>query len=117
MSLLDPETRKNMIRNAVREILSAGLGSFCSISEEMLKAVIITIEATGEGNRVLLKVEGMLTHEQLTKVGSIIEKLQGDSAQLSVEIDADKVPELVEEIFSVILGSKDFDITIEAVTS
>lgn len=117
MSLLDPETRKALIKNAVLEVLSAGLGSFCSIYEKKTGKIEIVLEATGEAGKVLLKIEGELTDEQLAKVSSIVEGLQGDVVQQTVEITGESAPELVEKIFSDLLGTKDFDIEIETVTS
>ena len=110
---MDPATRRSMISEAVSKVLAADIGAFCNISEKKTGKIMIVVENFGEEGKAVISVQGDLTDEQVAKVKEIIENLGGDTLQLLVEVPQEKIPEVVDNIFSELLGADDFDIDIE----
>jgi len=115
VNLLDSETRKSKIRDAVSKVLSADIGAFCNVSEKKTGKIMIVIENSSKPGKAVVSVQGELTDEQIAKAKEIVESLGGDSLQLIMELPKEQIPEATDKILSELLGTEEFDIEIELV--
>lgn len=108
-----PEERKTKIKDAISKVISADFGSFCNIIEKKSGKIMILVENLGEKDKVAITVQGELSDDQIEKVQKILEEIGGDPMQLQVSLGLDQAVDIIDKIFSNLLGTPEFPVDIE----
>ncbi len=107
------EDRRNKISEAISKVASADIGAFCNISDASESKIMITVENSGEADKVNIVVQGDLSDDTIAKIQEIIEKAGGDTMMMQILVTKNEAVDIIEKIFSIALGSEEYDVNIE----